>query len=218
MVRVFLAMSHFVPKTSNQEKYMKALKNKSKPIVIAIGPAGTGKTFLSCQEGAYQLIQNERRNMVLTRPAKSVDEEYGYLPGDINKKLAPWLEPIYDSFKKSDTSSELLYKAKLKNKIEIAPFAYMRGRTFDNSWIIADEMQNATHAQTKMLLTRIGENSKLVLTGDLNQCDIQNSGLREFIKKLNCYGMSKYIEIIELDQTDVLRSPAVQEILEIYED
>lgn len=212
-----MCMRSWAPKTANQQKYVNALLDKSKPVVIAIGPAGTGKTFIACQIGAEQILNNNKEYLITTRPTKAVDEDHGYLPGDINKKLAPWLQPIFDSIKKNDTSNQVLAKAKLRNKIQIAPFAYMRGRTFDNSWIVADEMQNATPAQTKMLLTRLGEDSKIILNGDLNQCDIHNSGLKEFISKLEIYGFSKYVEIVELTQEDVLRSSAVKEILDIYE-
>ena len=186
-----MCMRSWAPKTANQQKYVNALLDKSKPVVIAIGPAGTGKTFIACQIGAEQILNNNKEYLITTRPTKAVDEDHGYLPGDINKKLAPWLQPIFDSIKKNDTSNQVLAKAKLRNKIQIAPFAYMRGRTFDNSWIVADEMQNATPAQTKMLLTRLGEDSKIILNGDLNQCDIHNSGLKEFISKLEIYGFSK---------------------------
>ncbi len=198
-------------KTINQRRYVKALKNGKKPIVIAVGPAGSGKTFLACQQGAEHLITENVSNIVVTRPTKSVDEEHGYLPGNIDKKLAPWIQPIYDSLSKCNYS-----KNKLKNKIEIAPLAYMRGRTFDNSWIIADEMQNATINQTKMLLTRIGSNSKLVITGDIEQTDIENSGLLDFIIKLQNFD-SEYIEYIELDSDDIIRHNAVKEVLSIYE-
>ena len=157
------------------------------------------------------LITENVSNIVVTRPTKSVDEEHGYLPGNIDKKLAPWIQPIYDSLSKCNYS-----KIKLKNKIEIAPLAYMRGRTFDNSWIIADEMQNATINQTKMLLTRIGSNSKLVITGDIEQTDIENSGLLDFIIKLQNFD-SEYIEYIELDSDDIIRHNAVKEVLSIYE-
>jgi phosphate starvation-inducible PhoH-like protein len=210
-------MRTWTPKTANQEKYLKALLNRSKPVLIVIGPAGTGKTYLACQIGAEQIINNNKQYLITTRPTKAVDEDHGYLPGDINKKLAPWLQPIFDSLEKNETSRQMMEKSKLRNKLLIAPFAYMRGRTFDNAWIVADEMQNATPAQTKMLLTRLGEDSKLIINGDINQCDLPNSGLKDFLSKLKIYGFSNYIDVIELTKEDVIRSPAVKEILEIYE-
>lgn len=201
-------------RTRNQEIYVKALRNPEKPIVIAVGPAGSGKTFLACNEGLQHLLDNNVRNMVITRPTRAVDEELGFLPGNINKKLAPWVQPIYDSLKKTDTDSNK--KLRVKDKIEIAPLGYMRGRTFDSSWIIADEMQNATPAQTKMLLTRLGEGSKLVVTGDLQQQDIHYSGLQDFLDKLQMYD-AKYIEYVELDGEDIIRHEAVKEVINIYD-
>lgn len=202
-----------IAKTPNQERYLKALRNPRKPIVIAVGPAGSGKTFLACQEGAHSLVNNQVSNLVITRPTKSVDEDHGFLPGNINKKLAPWIQPIYDSLSKCDAD---VGKTKVKNKIEIAPLGFMRGRTFDYSWIVADEMQNATISQTKMLLTRIGENSKLVVTGDPDQSDIQNSGLVHFLNLLHRHPTPEFIEYIELDACDVVRHEAVKEVLTIY--
>ena len=201
-----------VAKTANQERYIRALRNPHKPIVVAVGPAGSGKTFLACQEGAASLLYNRVSSLVVTRPTRTVDEEHGFLPGDIDKKLAPWVQPIYDSLAKCDMPG-----AKVRSKIEIAPLAYMRGRTFDNSWIIADEMQNATVNQTKMLLTRLGQGSKLVVTGDLDQADIPSSGLRHFLDLLEVYPDPHYIEYIELEGDDVVRHDAVREVLQIYD-
>ena len=201
-------------RTSNQEKYVKAMRNKSKPIVVVFGPAGTGKTFLACQEGARQVMENSNSKLIITRPTTTVGSDHGYLPGNIDQKLAPWLQPIYDSISKSQEYSSK--KNKFRPKIEIAPLAYMRGRTFDNSWIIADEMQNATPEQTKMLLTRLGQNSTLVLTGDLQQCDIEESGLNDFVERYERYEDSKYISVIQLDTDDIVRHDAVKEVLDIY--
>jgi phosphate starvation-inducible protein PhoH and related proteins len=215
MIRKFVTTCTMTAKTQNQEKYIKSLRNWKKPVVIATGPAGCGKTFLACQEGAYSLLNNKVSKLIITRPTKSVDEDHGFLPGNIDKKLAPWVQPIYDSLNKyEDFNKNSL--SKLKSKIEIAPLGYMRGRTFDNSWIIADEMQNATVNQTKMLLTRIGENSKLIVTGDLGQTDIPYSGLNHFLQKFHLYD-SELIDFIQLDSEDVVRHPVVKEILEIYD-
>ena len=200
-----------VGKTPNQEKYIRALRNSKKPIVVAVGPAGSGKTFLACQEAANSLLQNNVSKLVITRPAKTADEEHGFLPGDINKKLAPWMQPVFDSFSKGNNTV-----SKFKSRVEIAPLAYMRGRTFDYSWIIADEMQNATVSQTKMLLTRLGQNSKLVITGDIDQTDIPNSGLCHFLRLLHVYPDPEYIDFIQLDTDDVVRHEAVKEVLHIY--
>ena len=200
--------------TPNQERYVQALRGK-KPIVVAVGPAGTGKTYLACQQGIQQLINSHTKRLVVTRPVAPVGDDHGYLPGDIKQKLAPWLQPIYDSISKYDSKD--LKKNKVQNAIEIAPLAYMRGRTFEHSWIIADEMQNATPEQTKMLLTRLGEGSKLVLTGDVQQCDIERSGLVDFIERLKDFGTSEYVEYVSLDAGDIARHEAVKEIIEIYD-
>ena len=216
MLRPFISCLSSGAKTPNQERYIQALRNSNKPIVVAIGPAGSGKTFLACQEGARSLFDNRVSNLVITRPTKTVDEDHGFLPGNIDKKLAPWVQPIYDSLNKCQHTHKELSKLKLKNKIEIAPLGYMRGRTFDYSWIIADEIQNATVSQTKMLLTRIGRDSKLVVTGDLDQSDIPYSGLAHFLDKLEKYPDPQYIDYIELESDDVVRHDAVKEVLDIY--
>lgn len=216
MLRPFVRCLSTGAKTPNQERYIKALRNPNKPIVVAIGPAGSGKTFLACQEGARSLINSQVSNLVITRPTKTVDEDHGFLPGNIDKKLAPWVQPIYDSLNKCQHFNKDLSKLKLKNNLEIAPLGYMRGRTFDYSYIIADEMQNATISQTKMLLTRLGQDSKLVVTGDLQQTDIYHSGLSHFLNKLEKYPNPQYIEYIELEADDVIRHEAVKEILNIY--
>ena len=212
-MRVTLAtFASVVPRTPNQEKYAKALRSSIKPIVIATGPAGTGKTLLACNEAMKHLASGKTNKLVITRPTKSVDEEHGFLPGGINQKLAPWVQPIYDSFKKAG-----MYN-RIEGKLEIAPLAYMRGRTFDNSWIIADEMQNATSSQTKMLLTRIGENSKLVITGDLEQIDIRESGLFDLMQRITNYDHDlQHIKCIAFGTDDVLRHYAIKEILTLYD-
>ena len=209
-------LSRYARRTLNQEKYVKSLRDRTKSIVIATGPPGSGKTFLACQEGAQQIVSQKMKHLVITRPTRTVDEDHGYLPGDISKKLGPWVQPIYDSLEKTSDSSMILNRTKLKDSVEIAPLAYMRGRTFENSWIVADEMQNATPAQMKMLLTRIGTGSKLIVNGDLSQSDVEYSGLEEFLYKLKWYPDPKYIDLVELDANDIIRHEAVKEVLEIY--
>ena len=205
--------SLIIPRTFNQQKYVQSLQNPKVPILISTGPAGCGKTLLACNEGVSSLKQGDYKKLVITRPAQHVDEEYGFLPGDIDNKMDPWMRPLYDSFNYHFSSSQI-DRFKDSGIIEIAPFAYMRGRTFTNSFIIADEMQNATVNQMKMLLTRLGENSKLIITGDLDQKDIEQSGLEHF---LSLYTENLiYTESITLDETDILRHPAVQEILNLY--
>ena len=203
------------PRTINQEHYVNSLNSK-KPIVFALGPAGTGKTLLASQVGIQHIINKNYNKVVLTRPASTVGETHGYLPGDINKKMYPWIQPVIDSFAET-ISYEEIDKLKKRGIIEIAPLAFMRGRTFNNSWIIADEMQNASMTQLKMLLTRLGQNSKLVLTGDLAQCDIEYNNLYDFIYTANNSSL-EYIDIINLDDQDIIRHDAIVEVLSIFED
>ena len=210
---VTAAMRTCIPKTTNQERYAAALLGK-KPIVFALGPAGSGKTLLACQFGIQQLKHHEVDKLVLTRPATSAGEEHGFLPGTLDKKMGPWMQPLMDSF---NLRSNDIERMKKNDQLEIAPFAYMRGRTFVDSWIIADEMQNATCEQLKMLLTRIGSGSKIVVTGDLQQCDIPNSGLEEFISYAKLMEKLDHIDIVYLDNSDIVRHEAVAEVLNIYD-
>ena len=213
MRQIVCAMRTVIPRTHNQERYAGALLSK-KPIVFALGPAGCGKTLLACQIGLQQLKHHEVDKLVLTRPATSAGEEHGFLPGTLDKKMGPWMQPLMDSFSLRGTDIERMKK---NDQLEIAPFAYMRGRTFNNSWIIADEMQNATADQLKMLLTRIGQGSKIVVTGDLQQCDIYDSGLEEFINFAEQKENLEHIDIVHLTNEDIVRHDAVVEVLDIYD-
>ena len=196
------------PQTPGQCKYMLALRSP-KPIVIGTGPAGSGKTMLACQIALEHIGKYQRPKIVLTRPIVAADEDMGYLPGDMEQKMEPWTKPMYDIFEK------YLSHNQMERFISIEPLGYMRGRTFDNTLIIADEMQNATPNQMKMLLTRIGENTKLIVTGDLEQSDLgEENGLAFLTQKL--YGMDlNYIEHVEMDERDVVRHPAVNEVLKV---
>lgn len=204
------------PRTFNQEHYVNSL-NSNTPIVFALGPAGTGKTLLASQTGIQQIVQNKFERIVLTRPASTVGETHGFLPGDINKKMYPWIQPVFDSFAESISYDEI-ERLKKRGIIEIAPLAFMRGRTFNNSWIIADEMQNSSFSQLKMLLTRLGQNSKLIITGDLAQCDIDYNSLHDFIHHASNKDVLDYIEIINLNDTDIIRHKAIAEVLSIFDD
>lgn len=206
-------MRTVIPRTTNQERYVEAMYSK-KPIVFALGPAGCGKTLLACQIGLQQLKHHEVDKLVLTRPATSAGEEHGFLPGTLDKKMGPWMQPLMDSFMLRSTDIERMKK---QDQLEIAPFAYMRGRTFNKSWIIADEMQNATSTQLKMLLTRLGIDSKIVVTGDLQQCDIHDSGLKEFLDFANNKENLEYIDIVNLYNEDIVRHEAVAEVLSVYD-
>jgi phosphate starvation-inducible PhoH-like protein len=204
-----------IPRSAVQKKYIEALK--SKEIIMALGPAGTGKTYLAVAVAITMLLDKKIGKIILSRPAVEAGERLGFLPGDMKEKVDPYLQPLYDSL------YDLLGYEKIQKKIEIgeieiAPLAFMRGRTLKNCFAILDEAQNATKTQIKMFLTRIGENSKLVVNGDPSQVDLLNknsSGLTnstEILKKL------KEIAILEFDQRDVVRNPLVSKIVEAYQE
>ena len=206
------------PKNLNQENYLLKLQEEQKNIVFAIGPAGTGKTMLACQWAVKMFQDGEVDKIVVTRPAVSVDEQHGFLPGTLQEKMQPWTRPIFDVFEEYYYAKEI-EEMITEGVIEISPLAYMRGRTFKNSFIIADEMQNATPSQMKMLLTRLGEGSRMVVTRDLQQADRPSSnGLLEFLNLYSDFKNQKYVDICKFDLSDVERHPAVKEILAIYKD
>jgi phosphate starvation-inducible PhoH-like protein len=204
------------PKTKSQEIYASMLRSKSKKIVIATGPAGTGKTMFATEFAIRNFLLGKCERIVFTRPSVAVDEELGFLPGTLEDKMAPWIRPIYDILYQFMTPREVtdLMEDKV---IEIAPLGFMRGRTFKNCWIVADEMQNSTISQMKMLLTRLGENSRLVITGDLDQHDkvSEHNGLEDFLDKFRGK-RSTSIGSFEFDRSDIQREEVVKEILDIY--
>lgn len=196
------------PKTPGQCKYMLALRS-SKPIVIGTGPAGSGKTMLACQIALEHVSKYQRPRIVLTRPIVAADEDMGYLPGDMVQKMEPWTKPMFDIFEK------YLSHNQIDRYVQIEPLGYMRGRTFDNTLIIADEMQNATPNQMKMLLTRVGQGTKLVVTGDLEQSDLgPDNGLADLIYKMQCLDL-EYITHVDMEDDDIVRHPAVNEVLKV---
>jgi phosphate starvation-inducible PhoH-like protein len=204
-----------LPRNVHQEDYIELLNDPRKSIVFATGPAGTGKTMLSVQMGIQKFDNGEISKIVITRPAVSVDEQHGFLPGDLKDKMAPWTRPIFDVLEEHWTPKQV--ERMIENKeIEIAPLAYMRGRTFKECWIVADEMQNATPEQMKMLLTRIGTGSRIVVTGDLAQHDrgFQNNGLKDFTTRLTSDHST--IGCVHFTKQDVERHPAVVDVLNIY--
>jgi len=206
------------PKSLSQETYLLKLNDPNKMIVFAIGPAGTGKTMLAVQWAIDQLKYGSADKIIITRPAVSVDEEHGFLPGDLNEKMAPWTKPIFDVIAENFNAREIENFIK-EGVIETSPLAYMRGRTFKNAVVVADEMQNATPSQMKMLLTRLGQNSKMVVTGDLQQADRpSNNGLLEFLGLYNNFQGHRYVDLVKFDVQDVERHEAVKEILSIYGD
>ena len=206
------------PKSLNQEDYIDLLTDDSKNVVFATGPAGTGKTWLAMLAGIKALKEGQVKKLVLTRPAVGVDDEqHGFLPGDINAKMAPWTRPLFDVIAEYYRPQEVARMLE-EQVIEISPLAFMRGRTFKDSWIVADEMQNATPGQMKMLLTRLGEGSKIVVTGDTRQADRSddNNGLLDFKSLVATYQQSKYVAGVQFENKDIKRHPAVEEILSIY--
>ena len=206
------------PKSLSQETYLLKLNDPNKMIVFAIGPAGTGKTMLGVQWAVDQLKYGSADKIIITRPAVSVDEQHGFLPGDLNEKMEPWTKPIFDVFTENFNAREIENFVK-EGVIETSPLAYMRGRTFKNAVIVADEMQNATPSQMKMLLTRLGQGSKMVVTGDLQQADRPSTnGLLEFLHLYNNFQGHRYVDLVEFDIEDVERHEAVKEILSIYGD
>ena len=204
------------PKNKHQEQYFDTLKNKQRKIIVASGPAGTGKTLFATEFGVKYFLLGIYEKLIFTRPSVSVDEELGFLPGTLEEKMAPWVRPIYDVLYTFMSPKEVqdLMDEKI---IEIAPLGFMRGRTFKNAWIVADEMQNSTISQMKMLLTRLGENSRLVITGDLEQNDIvgKMNGMDDFLTKFKGRRSSS-ISSFEFDKTDIQREEVVKEVLDIY--
>lgn len=207
-----------IPKSVNQEKYILALQDSETDIVVVSGPAGTGKTYLGMLAAIKALRSGTHNRIVLTRPAVSVDEEkHGFLPGDLNSKMEPWTRPLIDVLKEYYSNKELMYMMQ-EQVIEIAPLAFMRGRTFKNSWMICDESQNCTVQQMKMLLTRIGQGSKIIITGDVEQSDrlIRDNGLFDIQAKLktnSIVGISR----CQLDSHDVQRHRLIPDILRLYD-
>jgi phosphate starvation-inducible PhoH-like protein len=208
-----------IAKNMRQQQYINLLNTESTKIIFALGPAGTGKTLLACQAAVRALQERTVNKIVITRPAVTVDEEHGFLPGTLQEKMAPWTRPIFDVFYEYWNPRHVEYMIE-NNVIEISPLAYMRGRTFKNAFVVADEMQNATISQTKMLLTRLGDYSRMVVTGDLGQSDREHteSGLEDFLKLYSDAGGSDSVKVIDFDNNDVERHPVVKEILRIYQD
>ena len=209
-----------IPKSLTQESYIDLLTDPNKLIIFATGPAGTGKTMLAVLAALKAYQAGEVSRIVVTRPAVGVDDEdHGFLPGTLNEKMAPWTRPIFDIIGEHYRQSDIA-KMLDEQTIEISPLAYMRGRTFKHSWIIADEMQNATPSQMKMLLTRLGEGSKMIVTGDTRQADRKeaDNGLLDFKRLVDDYRNCKFVSGVEFNHKDIQRHPAVLEILKIYKE
>jgi phosphate starvation-inducible protein PhoH and related proteins len=207
-----------VPKSLTQEDYIEKLIDPRKMIVYAIGPAGTGKTMLAVLAGLKALKEGKIEKIILTRPAVGVENEsHGFLPGDLNQKFEPWALPLYDIILDYYSPKEVAKMLEEKT-IELAPLAFIRGRTFHNSWIIFDEAQNATVNQMKAILTRLGNGSKIVVTGDLNQTDKQfahNNGLADIINRIKD-SSSNVFGLVKFSVKDAQRSLAMKEVLKLY--
>ena len=204
-----------IPRSEKQKKYVRALKESE--IIISAGPAGTGKTYLAVAVALTMLLEKKIERIILSRPAVEAGERLGFLPGDMREKVDPYLRPLYDSL------YDLLDYEKIQKKIEvgdieIAPLAFMRGRTLKNSFAILDEAQNATDTQIKMFLTRIGENSKIVINGDPSQIDLPNKSLSGLNRSKKLLGHLKEISVVDFDHTDVVRHPLVSKIVKAYSD
>lgn len=208
-----------LPKTANQNKYARLLQRDDVKVVIATGKAGTGKTLMSCSYALHNLLNKNISKIVITRPTVELEEKLGYMPGTLESKMQPWIQPIHDSFSEYITQDRLKELSR-NGQIEIAPLCFIRGRTFHNSWIIVDEAQNITINQMKTLLTRIGQNSKMVLCGDLDQSDvIYRNGFSDFITRISVHNLTQetnMIQRVELTEDDVMRSEVVKLILKIY--
>ncbi len=203
-----------IPRTKKQKEYVRALKTSQ--IIMSLGPAGTGKTYLAVAVALTMLLEKKVERIILSRPAVEAGERLGFLPGDMKDKIDPYLRPLYDSL------HDLLDYEKIQRKIEtgeieIAPIAFMRGRTLKNSFAILDEAQNATRTQIKMFLTRIGENSKLVVNGDPSQIDLPNKNQSGLVESQNILQGIKEISVVNFDHNDVIRHPLVAKIVEAYQ-
>jgi len=204
-----------IPRSEKQKNYVRALRESD--IIISCGPAGTGKTFLAVAVALTMLLDKKIERIILSRPAVEAGERLGFLPGDMREKVDPYLRPLYDSL------YDLLDFEKIQKRIEIgdieiAPLAFMRGRTLKNSFAILDEAQNATDTQIKMFLTRIGENSKIVINGDPSQIDLPNKSLSGLNKSKKLLGHLKEISVVDFDYSDVVRHPLVSKIVKAYSD
>ena len=202
-----------IPRSEKQKAYVRALRQND--IVISSGPAGTGKTFLAVAVGLTMLLEKKIERIILSRPAVEAGERLGFLPGDMKEKVDPYLRPLYDSL------YDLFHFEKIQRMIEIgdieiAPLAFMRGRTLKNSFAILDEAQNATDTQIKMFLTRIGENSKIVVNGDPTQIDLPNKSMSGLVRSKKLLGHLNEISVIDFDHSDVVRHPLVTKIVKAY--
>jgi phosphate starvation-inducible PhoH-like protein len=210
--------AELIPKSVNQEKYIVALQDKSVDIVVVSGPAGTGKTYLGMIAAMQALQSGKCNNIILTRPAVGVDDEkHGFLPGDLNAKMEPWTRPLLDVMKEFYSVKDIAYMLE-EQTVEIAPLAFCRGRNFKNAWVILDEAQNATPSQLKMIMTRIGWGSKLIITGDIEQTDRKTpqNGLLDLTDRLGRCPVPGLTEC-KFTVKDVQRHRIIEHVLKLYE-
>jgi len=210
----------YIPKTYNQEEYQSALHDPNIDLLFCLGPAGTGKTLFACKYAIETFKNMEKSKIIITRPIKAIDEDMGFLPGNIQQKMHPWTIPIFDIFYEYYCKKDM-NQFIFDNLIEVAPLGFMQGRTFKNSIIIGDEMENSTPSQMFMFLTRIGENSKMIITGDLKQTKDENNGLSNIITRLNeNYDEDqlylKRIKIITMKDNDIQRHSIVATLSDLY--
>lgn len=207
----------YSPRTPNQQLYLDLLLDRNVTTLFGLGPAGCGKTLFACNAAVYELKNGLVDQIVITRPLISVDEELGFLPGTLESKMDPWTRPIFDILREFYSGTQIRSMCQ-NGVIQISPLAFMRGRTFKRSFVIADEMQNSSPNQMKMMLTRLGENSRMVITGDLKQSDRSGvNGLEDFIGKLRLFQNETSIKCIEMENVDIQRSHTVSRILDIYD-
>lgn len=209
----------YSPRGPNQKKYVELLSNNSVDVVVTLGPAGTGKTLFACATAVQELQRGNIQKIVLTRPVVPVEEDIGYLPGNMIAKMNPWTRPIFDILEEFYSVRDIDNMLN-SGVIEISPLGFMRGRTFKRAFIIADEMQNSSPNQMLMLATRLGEKSRMVVTGDLKQSDrMESNGLLDLMQKIEAFeGERDLIRMVSMDHRDVQRSQVVSKMLEIYEE
>ena len=207
----------FTLQTPRQQRYVEAMRSEGKPLVFGVGPAGTGKTFLAVTAAVEAMRNGLVDRIVVTRPAVEAGDRLGFLPGALEEKVDPYLQPIWDAFRSQMRDDELKSRRE-QNKIEVAPIAFMRGRTLTNAFVIVDEAQNATIQQMKMILTRLGQGSQMVVTGDPSQIDLPSVSLSGLEHALNILGRSKRIEVVRFTSQDVMRHDLVAEIVDAYDE